>query len=486
MSFMPEKQMQNQGSKGGLARRLGMLDSTTIVIGSMIGSGIFIAPSLMAGYIRTPGILILLWLAGGVLTMFGALSMGELASAFPRAGGQYVYLKEAFSPLWGFLFGWTYFLVVQSGFIAAVSIAFAKYLGVFLPFLGESNTLITLNLFGRAFSPSTAQAVSILCIALLTAVNVRGVRAGATLQNVFTITKVSAMLVLILAAFLFFRGSLGNFLPLLKPVLPAHDGGVLPVGLPAASTLPLFAALAVAMSKALFAYDAWNSVSFVAEEVRDPQRNIPRAMFLGSGIVALVNTLITMAYLYVIPIGRMALVHENRIAAATAQAVMGQAGLVFITLAILVSTFGCVNGLVLSGPRLYFAMARDRMFFAGGRRIHARFRTPHVSLLYQGVWSCLLVLSGTYNDLLTYTVFASLLFNALTVVGLFRLRRRRPGLERPYRVSAYPLVPFLYVAIAAFFIVYIIVGDPLNSGKGLFLIATGVPAYFYWKRKQNA
>ena len=475
--------MADPGSTGSLARRLGVLDASTIVIGSMIGSGIFIAPSLMAGYIQTPGILVLLWLVGGVLTMFGALSMGELASAFPKAGGQYVYLKEAFSPLWGFLFGWTYFWVVQSGFIAAVAIAFSKYLGVFFPFLGEANKIFTLRLFGKATGLSTAQLSAIICILFLTAVNIRGVRAGATVQNIFTITKVSAMVLLILAAFLFFRGDFGNFLPLLKPVLPARMGGVPPGGLPAAFTLPLFAALAVAMSKALFAYDAWNSVSFVAEEVKNPQRNIPRAMFLGSGIVALVNTLITMAYLYVIPIGSMARISENRVAAATAQAIMGQAGLVFITLAILVSTFGCVNGLVLSGPRLYFAMARDGLFFKRNCRIHEKFRTPHVSLVYQGIWSGILVLSGTYNDLLTYTVFASLLFNALTVVGLFKLRLQRPGLERPYRVGGYPLVPLLYVAIAAFFIIYIIIGDPRNSGRGLFLMATGVPAFFYWKIK---
>ncbi len=464
--------MADTGSASGLARRLGMLDASTIVIGSMIGSGIFIAPSLMAGFIQTPGLLILLWLIGGVLTVFGALSMGELAAAFPRAGGQYVFLRESFSPLWGFLFGWTFFLVVQSGFIAAVAIAFAKYLGVFLPFLGEARKLFSLNLFGGTFSLSTAQAVSILCIALLTAVNIRGVRAGAALQNAFTITKVAAMLLLVAAAFLFFKGSFRNFLPLLKPVLPA------------ASTIPLFAALAVAMSKALFAYDSWNSVAFVAEEVCEPQKNIPRAMILGSGAVALIYTLTTMAFVYVIPIQRMAAVSENRIGAAVAQAIMGQAGLVFITLAILVSTFGCVNGLILSGPRLYFAMARDGMFFRKNGRIHERYRTPYVSLLYQGAWSCLLVLSGTFNDLLTYTAFASLLFNAVTVIGLVKLRLQKPELERPYRVSGYPLVPLLYVAIALFFIVYIIIGDPLNSGKGLFLILTGVPVYSYWKRKK--
>ncbi len=466
--------MADSGCVGGLARRLGVFDASTIVIGSMIGSGIFIAPSLMAGFIQTPGLLVLLWLVGGVLTVFGALSMGELAAAFPRAGGQYVFLRESFSPLWGFLFGWTFFLVVQSGFIAAVAIAFAKYLGVFFPFLGEARKLYSLDLFGRSFSLSTAQAASMLCIALLTAVNIRGVRAGAALQNAFTVTKVAAMLLLVVAAFVFFRGSARNFLPLLKPILPAG------------STLPLFAALAVAMSKALFAYDSWNSVAFVAEEVREPQKNIPRAMVLGSGAVALIYTLTTMAFIYVIPVGRMAAVSENRIGAAVAQAIMGQAGLVFITLAILVSTFGCVNGLILSGPRLYFAMARDGMFFRTNCRIHERYRTPHVSLLYQGAWSCLLVLSGTFNDLLTYTAFASLLFNAVTVIGLLKLRRQKPGLERPYRVSGYPLVPLLYVAIALFFIVYIVIGDPLNSGKGIFLILTGVPVYFFWKNKKRS
>jgi len=250
--------MAEPESKSGMARRLGVLDASSIVIGSMIGSGIFIAPSLMAGFIQTPGLLVLLWVTGGILTVCAALSMGELAAAFPRAGGQYVFLKEAYSPLWGFLFGWTFFLVVQSGFIAAVAIAFAKYLGVFFPFLGEDTKLFSLALAGKTFSLSTAQVASILCIALLTVINIRGVRSGAVLQNIFTIAKVAAMLLLIGAAFLFFKGSFKNFTPLLKPVLPV------------ASTLPLFAALAVAMSKAMFAYDSWNSVAFVAEEVRDP------------------------------------------------------------------------------------------------------------------------------------------------------------------------------------------------------------------------
>ncbi len=450
---------------------LGVLDATNIVIGSMIGSGIFIAPSIMAGYVQTPGIIVLLWLIGGILTLFGALSLGELASAFPKAGGQYIFLKEAYSPLWGFLYGWTLFFVIQSGFIAAVVIAFSKYLGVFFPILGEESKIFSFFIRGREFSLSSAQIVSILCIVLLTYINIRGVKLGALVQNVFTLSKVGAVALLILFAFLIGKGSFRNFLPLLKPNIPS------------VLNLSLFAALAVAMSKALFAYDAWYTVTFVAEEVKNPRRDTPLSMFLGTGIVTLLYTLATMAYLYIIPVDRMALVQENRIAASVAEIVMGKAGLIFVTIAILISTFGCVNGLVLSGPRLYYAMSKDGLFLRKASLLHQNFRTPHYSLIYQGVWSCILTLSGTYSDLLTYSAFASLLFNAMTVVGLIIIRIRKPQLERPYRVFLYPLLPVLYIAIASFFIIYIIIGDPLNSFKGLILIAIGIPAYIYWRRK---
>ena len=463
--------MVQDEKKAGFVKGLGLLSATNIVIGSMIGSGIFIAPSLMAGYIQTPGLLVLLWVLGGIITICAALSMAELASAFPRAGGQYVFLREIYSPAVGFLFGWTIFLVIQTGFIAAVSIAFAKYLGVFFPFLGEKQQVLSVALAGRTFSLSSAQLVSILGIVILTVINIRGVKWGALVQNLFTVAKVAALLVLGGSALLIGAGSFKNFLPLLKPVLP-----------PAAS-LPLFAALAVAMSKALFAYDAWNSVTFVAEEVRHPQRNVPRALFWGSGITMLVNVLAVMAYIYIIPVERLALVAENRVGGAVAEAVLGPAGLVFITLAILVSTFGCVNGLILSGARLYYAMARDRVFFETNGRLHPRYQTPHLALVFQGIWSCLLVVTGTYNDLLTYTVFGSLLFNVLTVAGVIRLRSSRPDLERPYRVFAYPVLPLFYVAVAGFFIVYIVIGDPFNSLKGILVMLSGIPAYLFWKKR---
>lgn len=453
---------------------LGVMDAANIVMGSMIGSGIFLAPSLMAGYIQTPGLLILLWLIGGLLTVFAALSFSELAASFPRAGGQYVFLKESFSPLWGFLYGWCVFLVIQTGFIAAVSIAFSKYLGVYLPFIGENRLLFRLPLGGLTMSLSTAQVAAILCIAVLTAVNIRGVRSGAMVQNVFTFLKIAAILVLIGAALLFGSGSWSHFRPLLQPRVPTAAG------------MTLFAALAVALSKALFAYDSWNSVTFVAEEIREPRKNLPRAMVLGAGGVTLIYCLTTMAYLYIVPIDRMAGLLENRIGAAVAEGVMGQAGLIFITAAILISTFGCVNGLILAGPRLYFAMGRDGLFFRRTADIHPRYKTPHAALVFQAVWSCVLVLTGSYNDLLTYTTFASLLFNALAVAGLFRLRRKSPDLPRPYRVPGYPFVPLVYILVACFFIVFIVVGDTKNSLKGLCIVAAGIPAFLIWRRRQAA
>ncbi|RCK71927.1 MAG: amino acid permease-associated region [Ignavibacteriae bacterium] len=453
--------------KTGLKRELNLLDATTLVIGSMIGSGIFIAPSLMANYIQTPGLIILLWLVGGILTIFGSLSYAELAAAMPRSGGQYVFLKEAYSPLIAFLYGWTLFLVIQSGFIAAVAVAFAKYLGVFIPSLSETNIIFTLG----SFSLNTAQIVAILSIILLTFVNILGVKLGAVVQNVFTILKISAILALIVFSFLFSNGSVKNFSPIFTPIVPEALG------------ISFFAALAVAMSKALFAYDAWNSVTFAAEEIKKPDVNLPRALILGTTTTALIYTLVTMAYIYVVPIDKMAIVPDNRIAAEVSYIVLGNAGLIFITIAILISTFGCNNGLILAGPRVYYAMANDQLFFKKAQMVHPKFQTPSVSLWYQCLWACLLTLTGTYSDLLTYTAFASLLFNLLTVVGLFILRKKLKDLPRPYKTTGYPLTPILYILVALFFIIYIFIGDIRNSGFGLLIILTGIPVYIFMKKK---
>ncbi len=454
---------------GELRRGLGLLDATTIVIGSMIGSGIFIAPSLMAGYLETPGLLILLWLIGGVLTVFGGLSYAELAAAMPRAGGQYVFMREAYGPVWSFLYGWTLFLVIQTGFIAAVGVAFAKYLGVFIPAFSENNVILSIG----TYTVNSAQIVAIASIIILSAVNIFGIRLGAIVQNVFTISKLAALALLIGLSFAIGSGAFSNFSPLLEPKIPE------------ALQMTFFAAFAVAMSKALFAYDAWNSVTFTAEETKNPHKNLPRALVLGTAIVAVVYTLTNMAYVYIVPVEEMARVADNRIAAEAAQRVMGAGGLIFVTVAILISTFGCNNGLILSGPRVYYAMAKDNLFFEGVKKVHPEYRTPVTSLLYQCVWSCVLTLTGTYSDLLTYTTFASLLFNVMTVAGVFVLRKKAPKMERPYKVWGYPLVPSFYILVAVFFIVYIFVGDIRNSGLGLAIILSGIPVYFYWRKKRQ-
>lgn len=454
-------------SSSELKRGLNLLDATTLVVGSMIGSGIFIAPSLMANYVQTPGLIILLWLVGGVFTVFGSLSYAELSAAMPRSGGQYVFLREAFTPLLAFLYGWTLFLVIQSGFIAAVAVAFAKYLGVFITNLSESYIILELG----KFTINSAQVIAILSIIILTIINVIGVKLGAVVQNIFTILKLLAILILIVFSFTIGNGNLQNFKPVLAPIIPQ------------ALNMSLFAAIAVAMSKALFAYDAWNSVTFAAEEIKRPEKNLPRALILGTIITAIVYTTVTMAYIYIVPVEQMAKVSDNRIAAQVSLQVLGNVGLIFITIAILISTFGCNNGLILAGPRVYYAMAKDKLFFKNVKKVHPRFRTPAISLIYQCVWASALTLTGTYSDLLTYTAFASLLFNVLTIFGLFVLRKKAPDLHRPYKTWGFPLVPILYILVALFFIIYILVGDIRNSGMGLLIILLGVPVYYLTRKK---
>jgi APA family basic amino acid/polyamine antiporter len=405
-----------------------------------------------------------------VFTVFGGLSQGELAAAFPRTGGQYAFLREAYGPLLGFLYGWTLFLVIQTGFIAAVAVAFAKYLGVFFPGVSEDTPLM----FAGALSVSSVQVVAMISIVVLTVINIFGIRLGALVQNAFTLAKLAALALVAVVSFLLGNGSFSNFEPLFTASVP---GTV---------QMTFVAAIAVAMSKALFAYDAWTSVTFTAEETKEPHRTLPRALVLGTMIVAVVYTMATAAYFYILPIHEAASVADNRIAAAVAERVMGTFGLSFVTMAILISTFGCNNGLILSGPRVYFAMARDRVFFERVKVMHPRYRTPVVSLAYQCLWACLLTLTGTYSDLLTYTTFASLLFSVLTVIAVFIFRRTRPAMERPYKVWGYPVIPLVYIVVAMFFIAYIFIGDPRNSGLGLAIILTGIPLFYYWRKKSHS
>jgi len=454
-----------------LDRRLGVFSATTIIVGSMIGSGIFIVPSIMAGLLATPGLWLGLWLVGGALTLLGALSYAELCAMMPHAGGQYVFLREAFGPLTAFLYGWTLFLVIQTGFNAAVAIAFAKFLGGVGLRVGEDDVVLAVG----SVTLSRAQLVAVAVIAALTWINMRGVREGALVQNVFTVLKVGAIVLLVLVGFGSGRGSFSNFTPLVGTQLGSK--GV---------ELGLLAAMGVAMSKALFAYDAWNTVTFAAEEVRQPERNLPRALFAGTVVTTLVYTAACAVYLYVLPLDRMAAVTENRVASDVAGVLLGPAGVTLVSVAILVSTFGCVNGLILGGARVFFAMARDGLFFRAAGRLDPVRHTPRVALLAQGIWSAVLALSGSYNRLLTYVTFASLAFNALTVVGLLVLRRTRASMPRPYRTWGYPVTPAVYLAGAAFFLLYIFIGDPKDSCWGIAIVALGFPAYVWLRRRTPA
>lgn len=459
-----------------LARRLSATDATALLVGSMIGSGIFIAPALMARNIAAPGVYLGLWLIAGVYTLLGAFSYAELAAMMPAAGGQYVYLRRAFGPLAGFLYGWTLLFVIQSGFVAAVAIAFAKYLGVFFPAVGEQNLLLAIPIGGiGSLRISTASLVALAVIAVLTLINLRGVVSGARVQTVFTGLKLLALWALV-AAGLFLagdKGSLRNFAPLFSTEVPSY------------ATHPVFlAALGVAASKTLFCYDAWNTVTFAASEVRDPQRNLPRALVGGTVVTMLTYFGAAAVYLYLFPLPALSNIPEGRVAAATAHALLGPVGERLIAAAILVSTFGCINGMILGGARVLYAMAQDKLFWQGAARLNTR-QAPATALVLLALWSGILVLTGSYNDLLTYTTFASLLFGALTVACVPLLRKKAPAEQRPYLTPGFPVTSYLFIAIALLFVLYIVQGDPKSALYGVGIVLLGAPVYALLKRRQE-
>jgi APA family basic amino acid/polyamine antiporter len=437
-------------------RGLGLYDSTMVVVGSMIGSGIFIVSADMARTIGSPGWLLGAWLLTGVLTVVGALSYGELAAMMPRAGGQYVYLREAFSPLWGFLYGWTLFLVIQTGTIAAVGVGFARYFGALVPWIRDDNYLVPpMHLTsGYALSLSTTQLVGILMIALLTWTNTRGLQYGKIIQNVFTTAKTGALLGLILVGLLLGWNSTAvadNFGNLWQP-----RGAVeLVPGLTALTTFGLFVAICVSQTGSLFSADAWNNITFTAGEVKEPRRNIPLSLAFGTFIVIGLYLLANVAYLVTLPFDQIQHAPGDRVATATLNVIFPGLGATIMAIGIMISTFGCTNGLVLAGARAYYAMARDGLFFRSAGELNAA-KVPAWGLLLQGLWAVFLVLPRTYdpvartygnlyNNLLDYVISAALIFYILTIAGIFRLRSTRPDLDRPYRAFGYPVVPALYI-----------------------------------------
>jgi len=457
-----------EGVDTGLIKGLGLLDATTLVMGSMIGSGIFIVSADIARQVASPGLLIMTWVATAVLTLIAALSYGELAAAMPQAGGQYVYLREAFGPLSGFLYGWTLFLVIQTGTVAAVAVAFAKFAGVFLPWISADNSLGRVGPVGL----NAQQLVAIAVLALLTWVNTRGVRTGAAVQNVFTFTKTAALLALIV-----FGALLGRNQPALERNFSDFWQG-------ADWSFTAVRLVGVAMVGALFSSDAWNNVTFTAGEVRNSRRNVPLALGIGVATVSAIYLACNFVYLSVLPLEAIQSAPEDRVATAAAAVILGPVAVKVMAAAIMVSTFGCVNGMVLAGARVYYAMALDGLFFRSTARIHPTRHTPHVSLAVQCLWACLLTLTGRYSDLLDYVIFAVLLFYILTIAGVFVLRRTKPRMERPYRALGYPVLPALYVVLAGLIEVLLLLYKPRYTWPGLIIVLLGLPVYFIWRARQ--
>ncbi len=456
------------GPAGGqLVAGLKLFDASAIIVGSMIGSGIFIVSAEMARDVQSPSILLLAWGITAVMTIIGALSYGELAAAMPRAGGQYVFLREAYGPLYGFVYGWTFFLVIQTGTIAAVVVAFAKFLGLFVPWVSASRILVPLPL---GYSISSQQLVAIVAIAVLTWVNCRGLREGAMVQNIFTAAKFGGLLVLVV---------LGFALSANPAAVQANFTSPAPVTL----NLTLLSLFGAAMVGSLFSADSWNNVTFTGSEVVNPKRNLPLSLFLGTVAVSILYIGANVVYLRVLPLSAIASAPEDRVGTLAAQAIMGPLGLTFINLCILVSTFGCTNGLILAGARVYYAMAKDGLFFKKVAEVSPRTHTPVFSLLIQALWASLLTLSGTYSDLLNYVIFANLLFYVLTVSALFVLRKKWPDLERPYKAFGYPVLPALYVLAAALIMVDLLWVRPTFTWPGLIIALTGVPVYFFWHKR---
>lgn len=459
-----------------LVKGLRLYDATTIVMGSMIGSGIFIVSAEIGREVGSPGLLLLAWVISGLMTVIGAVTYGELAAMMPRAGGQYVYLREAFGPLWGFLYGWTLFLVIQTGTMAAVAVAFGKFLGVFVPWISAGNILANAGSFSVgghdvALTVSSQQFVAILCLMGLAVLNIFGLRTGAWVQNVFTTLKVLALLGVIAIGL----GWSGGHSLAASTTQGFWSGAHWDI-----ATLTI---ISVALVGPLFSSDAWNNVTFTGAEVVNPKRNLPLALFLGTAIICALYLACNFSYLHVLSFEAIQHAPEDRVATAAARLVLGSKGAAAMAIAIIISTFGCINGLTLAGARVYYAMAKDRLFFRSVARVNPRYHTPAVSLLFQGVWASLLTLSGTYNELLEYVIFAVMLFYILTIAGLFWLRHKQPNAPRPYRAFGYPVLPGLYILFALFVEWALLTHKATRSAAGLCIVALGVPVFYLWQRR---
>jgi APA family basic amino acid/polyamine antiporter len=453
-----------------LVRALGSRDATLVTVGATLGTGIFLTTAAVATSAPDPRGILLLWLAGGLLALAGALTYAELGSMFPTAGGQYVYLKEAYGPLPGFLFGWVSFFVIMTGGIAVLAVGFGEYLGAFVPFFGTGNVLWKVPLrfgsaAGFAWTATGAQLAGAIAIAGLTAINYVGVVAGTGFQNVVTAAKIGALVLL---------GAAGLFLPA-KPGTFVNGPSIFPMGLAAAG---------VGMIAVQWTYDGWYGATFMAGEMKDPRRSLPIGIIAGTLIVTALYLLMNVVYLRALPVAE--LVKTPRVAEASALALFGTGGGRLITTLVLVTIFGCLASTILYPPRIYMPMSRDGLFFAALGRVHHRYRTPAASLVAQAIWGIALTFSGTYEQLYTYVIFAVFLFHAATGAAVVVLRRSRPEAERTFRVPAYPWIPLLFVGVCLALVVNTLIEKPAESGVGLAILAAGVPAYLFWRRRSAA
>jgi APA family basic amino acid/polyamine antiporter len=492
---MSDPQLLQTDDAGEFRRGLGLFDATMVVVGAMIGSGIFIVSAEMSRLIGSPGWLLVAWLVTGVLTIAAALSYGELAGMMPQAGGQYVYLREAFSPIVGFLYGWTFLLVIQTGTIAAVGVAFARFSQVLLPQIAEDNYWIepTHLTAGYAVSLSTAQVLAIAMIVLLTVLNMRGIEWGKYVQNVFTVAKSGALFILIAFGLTLGWNSEAVSANLRDFWVSRPTQDIVP-DLRAVSSFGLFVALCVSQTGSLFSADSWNSVATIAGEIREPRRNVPLALGLGTGIVIGLYLLANVAYLVALPFEAIQKAPADRVGTATLETMFPNAGATVMAVAIMISTFGCNNGLILSGARAAFAMARDGLFFRKVGELNAA-RVPAWGLAFQGLWSAALVLPRTYQngtygnlygDLLDYVISAALLFYIITILGIFRLRITRPDANRPCRAFGFPVIPAVYIVGASIILLLLCWYRPSTALPGIGIVALGLPVYFLWHGRDRS
>ncbi|MEN9953314.1 MAG: hypothetical protein RLZZ520_1582 [Bacteroidota bacterium] len=462
---------------------LGLLDATMLVAGSMIGSGIFIVSADITRNVGSAGWLVMVWLITGFMTISAALSYGELSAMYPKAGGQYVYLKEAYNPLVGFLYGWSFFAVIQTGTIAAVGVAFAKFAGYFFPALNMQDQNILTHIGSIKIYP--AQIVAIGIVVLLTYINTRGVKEGKIIQTTFTVSKLLSLFGLILCGFLFVDTSYWSTNwesgMLSQKVLVNDDGTITWESI---GGITLLGAIAASMVGSIFSSDAWNNVTFIAGEIKNPKRNIGLSLFLGTLLVTIIYVSANLMYLNVLPLNSIAKPEEDRLAVAAASVIFGAAGRSIIAILIMVSTFGCINGLVMAGARVYYTMAQDGLFFKKAASLNSN-AVPQWALWSQALVACLLCLSGRYGELLDMVSFVVVIFYVLTIIGIFILRKKRPDLERPYKAFGYPVLPLIYIFMGLSFCVLLIMFKPEYTWPGLIITLLGVPLYFIAVRSKT-